>query len=118
MLIRYRSHVNIYSQFKILHRYLATNTLLYKFKIINNTRCTFCQLQRETLEHLFYDCTVVKTFWLQFEEYWLSKTNVNISLTCKDVMLGYNYTNPPIELNRAIIFAKRYIYNQKIKKTG
>ena len=40
-------------QFKILHRIIATNDFLYKVDIIDNNLCTFCDLEIETLEHLF-----------------------------------------------------------------
>ncbi len=34
-------------QFKILHRYLATNGLLFKMKIIKDKFCTFCKEKKK-----------------------------------------------------------------------
>ena len=31
-------------QFKILHRYLPTNDLLFKMEKVNSRKCTFCNL--------------------------------------------------------------------------
>ena len=45
-----------YFQFKLIHRFLPTNTLLYKYKIVNSKSCTFCDIYEETLEHLFFHC--------------------------------------------------------------
>ena len=42
-------------QFKILHRYLPTNDLLFKMEKVNSRKCTFCNLYRETILHLFYE---------------------------------------------------------------
>ena len=50
-------------QFKILHRIIATNDFLYKVDIVDNNLCTFCDLEIETLEHLFYHCNIIKDFW-------------------------------------------------------
>ncbi len=40
-------------QFKILHRYLATNTVLYKMKLTNTNTCTFCNIEIETINIYF-----------------------------------------------------------------
>ena len=50
-------------QYKIIMRYVPTNHLLYKMgKVVSNS-CTFCMLETETIEHLFYECHIVKSFW-------------------------------------------------------
>ncbi len=41
-------------QFKILHRYLATNKLLYDMRKVDSPRCVFCNLHSETICHLFF----------------------------------------------------------------
>ena len=50
-------------QFKILHRYVATNKLLYSMNKVDTPRCTFCNIQIETLYHLFFECTILKCIW-------------------------------------------------------
>ncbi len=32
-------------QYKVLHRYLPTNSLLFKYKLNNTNTCTFCSIQ-------------------------------------------------------------------------
>ncbi len=39
-------------QFKILHRIIATNTLLYKIGKINSPTCQFCQMHFQSIEHV------------------------------------------------------------------
>ena len=50
-------------QFKFLHRRIATNTFLSKIGISDTTLCYLCKTDKETLIHLFWECSVVKTFW-------------------------------------------------------
>lgn len=46
-------------------------------KIISDDSCTFCQSEPETMTHLFYECEVIKQFWLQFQSYIKNKCNLN-----------------------------------------
>ena len=101
-------------QFKIIHRYLPTNKLLKKYGITDSAGCTFCHLQSETLEHMFFECSIVRTFWLHFMEWWKSENGDKIVLRLKDILLGYEYNQPPISLNQAILKAKSYIFKSKL----
>ena len=49
-------------QSRINHKILATNTLLYKMKLIEDPKCTFCTKRDETIEHLLWECECVKRF--------------------------------------------------------
>ena len=55
--------------FKLFHRIIYTNSKLFKCRIIETELCTFCNEQRETLLHLFYDCSHVKTFCYSYKNY-------------------------------------------------
>ena len=50
-------------QYKILNRILCTNKMLFKFKKVDSPLCDFCEKELETIEHLFFHCTKVCTFW-------------------------------------------------------
>ena len=39
---------------KILHHVLVTNSVLYKWKIVDIPNCTFCDTEIETIAHIFY----------------------------------------------------------------
>ena len=49
-------------QLRILHNILATNNFLYKIKILNFEKCTFCNNFPETIDHLFWKCETVQIF--------------------------------------------------------
>ena len=51
-------------QYKILIRFAPTNYLLFKMKKITYQTCTFCMMEPETIEHLFFNCIHVKNIWL------------------------------------------------------
>ena len=56
-------------QFKLVMRILTTNTFLYIIKIKDNDKCTFCEVESETLAHLFLTCRHVQKFWSDIMRY-------------------------------------------------
>ena len=40
----------------------------------DSNKCTFCTNEPETLQHLVYDCNVVKKLWKSVEK-WISEKN-------------------------------------------
>ena len=65
-------------QFKLLQRRLATNDFLKTIKLRDNDLCNFCQIEEETLIHLFWNCTVTSCFWHNFRQ-WLLKNETSAS---------------------------------------
>ena len=49
-------------QYRINQRILTTNTFLKKIKISNNNLRTFCFREKETIEHVLYECEKVQRF--------------------------------------------------------
>ena len=47
-------------QYKLLHGTIYLNTHLSKYNVINTNLCTFCNVEINTYEHLFYECNVDK----------------------------------------------------------
>ena len=99
-------------QYKIIMRYVSTNYLLHKMKIINSQTCSFCKMYPETIDHLFYHCTEVRNIWLYILAKWQSITGTFASISLKHFILGM-YTNlkdtTTKSLNIAIILLKYYI---------
>ena len=50
-------------QYRILNRILYTNKLLYKMKIADTFKCTFCNEEDETIQHLLFSCKYTELFW-------------------------------------------------------
>ena len=80
-------------QYKILNGITFRNSRLAKIGSIPSDLCTFCNASPETRDHLFYLCKYAKEFWEQFEEFWMSITKQNVSLSLKDIIVGVIETN-------------------------
>jgi len=52
-------------QYKVLHRILSTNSLLFKCKLKETQLYNFCNEAKETILHLFWECNFVKGLWFQ-----------------------------------------------------
>jgi hypothetical protein len=68
-------------QCRIIHRIIATNNFLYKIKKVNTPLCTFCKQENETIEHIFYDCEMIKPLWERIFQQIYEKTSNRIELT-------------------------------------
>ena len=55
-------------QFWFLHRILPTNLFLRKIYIKQDPNCSFCTNHPRNLIHLFWNCTIVATFWENLTE--------------------------------------------------
>ena len=99
-------------QFRIIHRFLGTNSLLCKMGIKTDNKCSFCNREKETIKHLFWDCEYVQDFWetvilLLAENCGLETVTFNIC----DILFG----NPKSDdiLNKIILWGKKYIFRCK-----
>ena len=102
------------TQYKILHRYLATNKLLYRMGKVETPRCNFCLLYVQTVEHVIYSCLMVKNFWFQVTEKLNLVLPLDITLTEKHILFGYLCDDNISEfVNKIILYGKYYIMRCK-----
>ena len=98
-------------QWKILHRILYGNYMLKKIKKVDSSLCTFCATADETLEHLFFRCNFIKTFWNVIENTLTSLNLIERPFTELEVLIGYFPEGENrIIINFIILMGKRYIY--------
>ena len=57
-----------YFQFRFLNRILGTNYYLHLMNLRNDALCTFCNHAVEMIDHLFWDCDTVSSFYLNVEQ--------------------------------------------------
>ena len=100
-------------QYRIVHRTLATNKLLKDMKIKDDSKCSFCHNHTETLVHLFFYCPYVYRMWLDIQNWLNTFTEIPISLSVKDIILGICDKNMYV-LNAIITTVKAYIYAQRV----
>ena len=104
-------------QFKLLHRQQTdvTNRFLHKIGIKNRNNCTFCEVERETLFHLFWCCRIVQSFWKILEN-WLIKYKILPETKSIDKLtalgLKSEYETPLVSLST--LLARNHIYTNKL----
>lgn len=71
-------------QYKYLFRIIPTNKRLFTQNIANSNLCDFCNMDIETIQHLFWECNIVQIFYNNFHNF-IRNTNIQIQLTFKSV---------------------------------
>ena len=84
---------------------------------ICNRALYFCNEQRDTLLHLFYECSHVRTLLLQLRDFLNSKCNISFNLEPEKWFLNrFSGTHTENDcLSIYAIIAKYYIYCCKVK---
>ena len=127
--VAYEPYVKAF-QYKILNSILYTNKKLFKIGYSEHDKCTFCDNESETLDHLFLNCSILNIFLTNFEKYLFTLTKKSLVLSIQDIILGI-VTSPCPLLNYLILMvsyifgiARESIYtrilkvsNKKIKLT-
>ena len=85
-----------------------TNSFLFKIKKIIKNGCSYCNEHRETIEHLFLNCTKVKDFWNSLQDY--VNNNCNIILHLEEKSFIFSSQKPISIENYILCLAKYYIY--------
>ena len=57
-------------------------------KVTDDNKCTLCRNEVDYIEHFFYECPPVKTFWGKTEHFIQGKIGKHIELTVCDVLFG------------------------------
>ncbi|XP_076453470.1 uncharacterized protein LOC143288729 [Babylonia areolata] len=50
-------------QIRIVHRCLGTNVILKEMGVLNNDLCSFCNTMKDSIRHMFWQCTTIQRFW-------------------------------------------------------
>lgn len=105
-------------QYKYLNRILPTNQFLNKCKLVSSSLCDFCNMEIETLNHLFWECRHVQSFWMELKDQ-LNENNIDIEVTFKTIAFGIQERFcPNIKLkNFIILIAKYFIFINKYNKS-
>ena len=98
-------------QYKILHIILSANFPLFKCKLKETQLCKFCNETKETISHLFWECNIVKSLWLEMAEILKNKCNVEIPISAQHIILGSDMLD--YSINLFIVLIKYYIYSYR-----
>ena len=106
-------------QYRLLQRGLITNVQLYKWNISNSDRCYYCNIEKETIVHLFCECERVQCFWGEVEREILCKfadvesLQLNVCNIIANTIVKDSISHVG---NFICLIAKHYIYSQKCLK--
>ena len=104
-------------QYRILHRILPTNDLLTKMNIKQNNLCTFCNEEIEKLEHLFWQCNTVNTFWENIQQWIYDKNDYLINIDKVRAVFGIQSSSKlSIPVNYLLTVTRYYIYNCRLNE--
>ena len=100
--------------FKILHNIYPTNIFLFKIKITNSNKCSYCPNTVDFLEHFFYECPKINRIWDNVKQKYNDKFAENINLNVIDILLGVTKKNDLSKvkktyINHLILIAKMSI---------
>ena len=84
---------------------------------VNSQVCSFCNMEPETIEHLFFNCIYVKNIWLYVFQEWLSLTGSCHIPDLRSCVLGVNNeVEDSRALNTITLLVKSFIMNRKYDK--
>ena len=78
-------------QYKCLKRIIPSNVFLHKCKLVSSSLCDFCQMEIETVNHMFWECVYVQTFWMKLKDC-LNENQITINITFKTTTFGIQAT--------------------------
>ena len=98
-------------QYRILHRILGVQDLLFKVKISDTNKCRLCGEQKETIIHLFTECRKSVVLWENLLSWIHSNVTIRIELNKADKILGYVQPDSNFwSLNLILTVTRYYIF--------
>lgn len=110
-------------QYRIINRTLPCNEYLYRLKVKDSPRCTFCN-EIDDIMHFLFECNETNEFW-DSVGHWLQHnsedTTIPDELSETDFLFGFNNTGNDTEMfriNYIMLLGKFYVYRQKTFANG
>ena len=106
-------------QIRIVHRILGTNITLQKMAVTDSNKCSFCLMEKEDIQHIFWNCPHVANFWQSFQNVLNDKCdNISLSLTENIVLFGCDANFKSDNLfDLVLLLAKFCIYTCRFDNT-
>ena len=113
-----RDNTFIWFQYRVLHRILGVQQLLYKIKLSNTENCRLCNEHSETILHLFSDCQESNNLWKNVTSWINTSLNMQLHLDMNMKILGNIEPGPNFwPLNFILLVTRHYIFT-RAKKFG
>lgn len=106
-------------QFRLEHRLITCNRLLFRYKIKQDDTCAYCE-GTDTLEHFFYGCPISRKFWRLVIKWYKEASGQDLSnLSLKQILLGVDGTSRQAKRTNFLLLVSRYfIHRQRLFHNG
>ena len=99
--------------FKICHNILYLNKTLQRMQLVDNSKCSFCNIEDETIVHLFSQCIVTNDLWSQIKSYF-SRFLTLPEVTPQSAFLGFlDVDEHELIINQILLTYKMVIYKSR-----
>jgi hypothetical protein len=85
--------------------------------IVEDDSCSLCNRTRETILHLFVECTVSKKFWSSVEDWIVRNAACEIKFSSIDILFGRVGPNMNL-MNHLLLITKQYIFSRRGSNAG
>ena len=96
--------------YRLMTHSLSTNVQLLKWKKSNTDKCSFCNIEVESIVHLFWECDTSKFLWNQLQTWYKNKTNQNLHLTCRKIFMWKISSKALNCKNTIVLVTLQYLY--------
>lgn len=106
-------------QYRLNHRLITCNRLLFKYRIKDSDLCSLCD-QRDTLEHFFFQCPVTRKFWTMVFQWVKAAINIDLGdLSIKEILVGVPKNHPQSRrINLILLVSRFFIHRQRLFHGG
>ena len=101
-------------QLKIIHGILPMQYSLFRAGLASNDKCPLCNLECQSLTHMFLTCCQSSDFWTHFTNWWQITFRKHIILSKSVILYSWHQdrdSNYWTALNYCIIIAKYHIFS-------
>ena len=107
-------------QYRLLNDAIITNRNLKMWGILSSDKCTFCDIETETIVHLMFDCEIIQKVWKKIEAFCHEEFEVadQLCFTAENVIYNRVHKNPAHIVNFVVLAVKMKIYTHRCCKTN
>ena len=103
-------------QYKILHSAIVLNMHLFRWKIKSSNQCYYCNDDKETLNHFFWECRKAQIMWawvIEICSKMQKEKSKEIVITQKNVSMNTIIEPSSHVFNFICLAAKKYLYSNR-----
>ena len=98
----------------VIRNQLHTNYIRSQYDNQVLPNCSLCEIDRETVKHLFWDCMVTRRFMQEYDEKMIGlNEDYRTEWTLRDFLFSNKYRTALRPYNIASLYIKKYIWKVK-----